>query len=80
VVGVVASRASRRTARASSSVGDSLIKIAASSRGTFAPANLLRSAVLWIAGLAVLVLLEKVVPTGHLVPRFAGAALAAAGQ
>ncbi len=35
--------------------------------------------VLWIAGLAVLVLLEKVVPTGHLVPRFAGAALAAAG-
>ena len=35
--------------------------------------------VLWIAGLAVLVLLEKVVPTGRLVPRLAGAALAATG-
>ena len=35
--------------------------------------------VLWIAGLAVLVLLEKVVPTGRLVPRLAGSALAAAG-
>jgi predicted metal-binding membrane protein len=35
--------------------------------------------VLWIAGLAVLVLLEKVVPTGRLVSRLAGAALAATG-
>jgi predicted metal-binding membrane protein len=35
--------------------------------------------VLWIAGLAVLVLLEKVVPTGRLVPRLAGAALVSAG-
>jgi predicted metal-binding membrane protein len=35
--------------------------------------------VLWIAGLAVLVLLEKVVPTGRLVPRLAGSALTAAG-
>jgi predicted metal-binding membrane protein len=35
--------------------------------------------VLWIAGLAVLVLLEKVVPTGRLFPRLAGVALAAAG-
>ena len=35
--------------------------------------------VLWIAGLAILVLLEKVVPTGRLVPRLAGAGLAAAG-
>ena len=35
--------------------------------------------VLWIAGLAVLVLLDKVVPTGRLVPRLAGAALAATG-
>ncbi len=35
--------------------------------------------VLWIAGLAILVLLEKVVPTGRLVPRLAGAALAAGG-
>lgn len=35
--------------------------------------------VLWIAGLAILVLVEKVVPTGRLVPRLAGAALTATG-
>jgi predicted metal-binding membrane protein len=35
--------------------------------------------VLWIAGLAILILLEKVVPTGRLIPRLAGAGLAAAG-
>jgi predicted metal-binding membrane protein len=35
--------------------------------------------VLWIAGLAILVLMEKVVPTGRLIPRLAGAGLAAAG-
>jgi predicted metal-binding membrane protein len=35
--------------------------------------------VLWIAGLAILVLLEKVVPVGRLVPRAAGAVMAAAG-
>jgi predicted metal-binding membrane protein len=35
--------------------------------------------VLWIAGLAILVLLEKVVPTGRLIPRLAGTALVAAG-
>ncbi len=35
--------------------------------------------VLWIAGLAVLVLLEKVVPIGRLVPRLAGAALTVVG-
>jgi predicted metal-binding membrane protein len=35
--------------------------------------------VLWIAGLAILVLMEKIVPTGHLIPRLAGAGLAAAG-
>lgn len=35
--------------------------------------------VLWIAGLAVLVLLEKIVPTGRLLPRLVGVALAAAG-
>jgi predicted metal-binding membrane protein len=35
--------------------------------------------VLWIAGLAILVLLEKVVPTGRLIPRLAGAGMAAIG-
>ncbi|MGH8245724.1 MAG: DUF2182 domain-containing protein [Gammaproteobacteria bacterium] len=35
--------------------------------------------VLWIAGLAILVLVEKVVPTGRLIPRLAGAGMAAAG-
>ena len=35
--------------------------------------------VLWIAGLAILVLMEKVVPAGHRISRLAGAALAAAG-
>ncbi len=34
---------------------------------------------LWIAGLTIFVLLEKIVPTGRLVPRLAGAALAVAG-
>jgi predicted metal-binding membrane protein len=34
--------------------------------------------VLWIAGLAILVLVE-VVPTGRLIPRLAGAGLVAAG-
>jgi predicted metal-binding membrane protein len=35
--------------------------------------------VLWIAGIAILILLEKVVPTGRLIPRLAGAGLAIAG-
>lgn len=35
--------------------------------------------VLWIAGLAILVLLEKVVPTGRLIPRLSGAGLAIGG-
>lgn len=35
--------------------------------------------VLWIAGLAILVLVEKLVPTGRLIPRLAGAGMAAAG-
>jgi predicted metal-binding membrane protein len=35
--------------------------------------------VLWIAGLALLVLLEKLIPTGHLIPRLTGTALAVAG-
>jgi predicted metal-binding membrane protein len=35
--------------------------------------------VLWIAGIAVLVLVEKTVPTGRLVPRVSGALLMAAG-
>jgi predicted metal-binding membrane protein len=35
--------------------------------------------VLWIAGIAILVLLEKTVPTGQLVPRIAGALMAIAG-
>jgi predicted metal-binding membrane protein len=34
---------------------------------------------LWIAGLTILVLLEKIVPAGRLVPRFSGAAMIAAG-
>jgi predicted metal-binding membrane protein len=35
--------------------------------------------VLWIAGIAVLVLIEKVVPAGRWIPRLSGAALALAG-
>jgi predicted metal-binding membrane protein len=35
--------------------------------------------VLWVAGLAILVLLEKIVPTRQLIPRVAGAGLVAAG-
>ena len=35
--------------------------------------------VLWIAGLAILVLVEKVAPTGRLIPRVGGAGMAAAG-
>ncbi|MER9163791.1 MULTISPECIES: DUF2182 domain-containing protein [unclassified Mesorhizobium] len=35
--------------------------------------------VLWIAGIAILVLLEKTVPTGQLVPRVSGALMAAIG-
>jgi predicted metal-binding membrane protein len=34
---------------------------------------------LWIAGLTILILLEKIVPTGRLLPRISGALLAAAG-
>jgi predicted metal-binding membrane protein len=34
---------------------------------------------LWIAGLMIFVLLEKIIPTGRRVPRLAGAAMAAAG-
>jgi predicted metal-binding membrane protein len=34
---------------------------------------------LWIAGLTIFVLLEKIIPTGRLVPRLAGAAMATAG-
>jgi predicted metal-binding membrane protein len=34
---------------------------------------------LWIASLTIFVLLEKIIPTGRLVPRLAGAAMAAAG-
>ena len=34
---------------------------------------------LWIAGLTTFVLLEKIIPTGRLIPRLAGAAMAAAG-
>lgn len=35
--------------------------------------------VLWIAGLTILILLEKVVPTGRLIPRISGALIGAAG-
>ena len=35
--------------------------------------------VLWIAGLTILILLEKIVPTGRLIPRISGALIAAAG-
>ncbi|MCQ8870908.1 DUF2182 domain-containing protein [Mesorhizobium sp. LMG17149] len=35
--------------------------------------------VLWIAGIAILVLLEKTVPTGQLIPRVSGALIAAIG-
>jgi predicted metal-binding membrane protein len=34
---------------------------------------------LWIAGLAIFVLTEKIIPTGRLIPRLAGAVMAAAG-
>ena len=34
---------------------------------------------LWIAALAILVLLEKTVPKGRLIPRIAGALMVAAG-
>ena len=35
--------------------------------------------VLWIAGLTIVVLLEKIVPAGRLIPRISGALIAAAG-
>jgi predicted metal-binding membrane protein len=35
--------------------------------------------VLWIAGLTILILLEKVVPMGRLIPRVAGAVIATGG-
>ncbi|TPL90424.1 DUF2182 domain-containing protein [Mesorhizobium sp. B2-3-12] len=35
--------------------------------------------VLWIAGIAILVLLEKMIPTGQLIPRLSGALMAAIG-
>lgn len=35
--------------------------------------------VLWIAGIAILILLEKTVPTGQLIPRISGALMAAIG-
>jgi predicted metal-binding membrane protein len=35
--------------------------------------------VLWIAGLTILILLEKVIPTGRLIPRISGALIGAAG-
>jgi len=35
--------------------------------------------VLWIAGLMILILVEKVVPMGRLIPRLAGAVIAAGG-
>jgi predicted metal-binding membrane protein len=35
--------------------------------------------VLWIAGLTILVLLEKIVPAGRLIPRISGALIGAAG-
>ena len=35
--------------------------------------------VLWIAGLTVLVLVEKIVPAGRLIPRISGALMGAAG-
>ena len=35
--------------------------------------------VLWIAGIAILILLEKTVPTGHLIPRISGVLMAGAG-
>ena len=35
--------------------------------------------VMWIAGLALLILLEKLVPSGRLIPQVSGAAMAAAG-
>ena len=34
---------------------------------------------LWIAGLTILILVEKIVPTGRLIPRISGALIAAAG-
>ncbi|TGS78790.1 DUF2182 domain-containing protein, partial [Mesorhizobium sp. M2D.F.Ca.ET.178.01.1.1] len=35
--------------------------------------------VLWIAGIAILVLLEKMVPAGQLIPRISGALMVAIG-
>jgi predicted metal-binding membrane protein len=35
--------------------------------------------VLWIAGIAVLIVMEKAAPTGHLIPRLTGAVMVAAG-
>jgi predicted metal-binding membrane protein len=35
--------------------------------------------VLWIAGIAILILLEKTVPTGQLIPRISGTLMAAIG-
>ena len=35
--------------------------------------------VLWIAGLAILILLEKTVPAGRWIPRISGTLMAAAG-
>ncbi|TJU88466.1 MAG: DUF2182 domain-containing protein, partial [Mesorhizobium sp.] len=35
--------------------------------------------VLWVAGIAALVLLEKIIPTGQLVPRITGVLMAAIG-
>jgi predicted metal-binding membrane protein len=35
--------------------------------------------ILWIAAVAILILLEKTLPTGRLVPRISGAVIAAAG-
>ena len=35
--------------------------------------------VLWIAGLTILVLLEKIVPDGRLIPRMSGTLITAAG-
>jgi predicted metal-binding membrane protein len=34
---------------------------------------------LWISGIAILVLVEKLVPAGRLIPRFSGAGLVGAG-
>ena len=34
---------------------------------------------LWIAGLTILILVEKIVPTGRLIPRVSGAVIIASG-